>query len=358
MSGGALIAGLLTQSTVFGNMQVAVISSIGQTVLPALVFLVIYKSIRKKETCYNLLKVGYWAFALNVFLGLYTFASGSTMIDVFTKRMSFNFLGPNIYASAVQLFVPISFFYIYNSNTAFKRILYYIAFVIIILSMIFTMSRGGALSLLIGFVLLGIINRQARSPLKKISAIFIITILAVLPYVMKLFSRFFNIFTNSRVTEFSTLIRTSAWKASLDGAIRYPLGIGGNQFPLLWADMGRFPSELVLHSHNLMLGILVEYGFISFISFLVFIGIIIKKLYNAALNLEVKKEKLFSATLLVSIITYIIMGTVSEGPRCHLRQNGDMFNHGIIFFYIFLAVGLKFVNLVKNEENSSVDSSA
>ncbi len=238
------------------------------------------------------------------------------------------------------------------------KILYYSFFFIILSSLLMTLSRGGTLAAISGFILLAIFNKDLRKPLKKVIIVMLLILMSLSTAMYNLFMRFQGLLTSSRIMEFSTLIRTSAWKASLDGILRYPFGIGGNQFPLLWADMGRFPSQTVLHSHQFLLGIAVEYGLLSLFGFLIMSSIIMHKLIIIIKGNFSKASKRLSSTLLVSIIAYLIMGIISEGPRCHLRETGDMFNDGLIFFYMFLAIAFKYANLVKENEKENLYNSS
>lgn len=348
---GSLMSAMLTETTVGGNATEAFVSSFGQAIIPGLLFVLIFHSIRTKNQIIQILKIWYIAFFINILIGGYAFLTNIEAIQLFLKRMPFNFNGPNVYAAVVQIFIPLGVFMIYEQKTRMKKLLYYMLFFIILASLIMTLSRGGAIAAVFSLLFMAIIRSHLRKPMKRIGIAIFIMGMMISTAVYNLIMRFASLFATSRITEFSSLIRTSAWKASLEGIARYPMGIGGNQFPLLWADIGRFPSQLVLHSHNFILGIAVEYGLMTLIGFLLLISTIIYQLFRKIWKKENHINKRLSIVFITSIISYIIMGVVSEGPRCHLRQNGEMFNDGLIFFFIILAIAMRFLSLMKNEED-------
>lgn len=355
---GSIISALLSEPLVNGDASITMISSFGQMIIPGIIMILIYHSISTEKQVYTLMKVFYLALILNIFIGAFTFLTNITAAQLFFKRMPFNFNGPNIYSSVVQLFIPLGIFFIFEAKQKRMKIIYYSFFFIIMSSLLMTLSRGGTFAVIAGFVLLAVFNKDLRKPLKKVVIVMLLILISLSTAMYNLFMRFQGLLTSSRIMEFSTLIRTSAWKASLEGIIRYPFGIGGNQFPLLWADMGRFPSQKVLHSHQFLLGIAIEYGLLSLFGFLIMSSIILHKLINIIKGNFTKSAKRLSSTLLVSIIAYLIMGIISEGPRCHLRETGDMFNDGLIFFYMFLAIAFKYANLVQENEKENLSNSS
>ncbi len=355
---GSIISALLSESLVNGDTSITMISSFGQMIIPGIMMILIYHSISSEKQVYMLIRVFYLAFILNIFIGSFTFLTNITGAQLFFKRMPFNFNGPNIYSSVIQLFIPLGIYFIFEAKQKKMKIIYYSFFFIIMSSLLMTLSRGGTIAAISGFFLLAAFNHDLRKPLKKVFIVMLLILMSLSTAMYNLFMRFQELLTSSRIMEFSTLIRTSAWKASLDGILRYPFGIGGNQFPLLWADMGRFPSQRVLHSHQFLLGIAVEYGLLSLFGFLIMSSIILRKLIRIIKGNFTKVSKRLSSTLLVSIIAYLIMGIISEGPRCHLRDTGDMFNDGLIFFYMFLAIAFKYANLVQENEKENLSNSS
>jgi len=207
-----------------------------------------------------------------------------------------------------------------------------------------TISRGGLLSLLLIYILFFILVKDFR---KNVATLFYISGgIGALTFglLFNVISRFFNIFTRAKVTEFSTLIRVNAWKLSLEQIPKNPLGIGGNQFPKLWRNFGAFPEQIVLHSHNLMLGLTLEYGIIAIIGFLYLNGYLLYSLFTLFQRSSGTVKKL-SISFFISILSFFFMGTISEGPRAHLNNERFLTNDPLIIYYIFLGIVYSFLKV-------------
>ncbi len=348
----SIVSAMLSSYLVLGDTLIPYFSTIGQTIIPGILMILIYHSIDTRNQIMQLLKVLYIAFILNIFIGSIAFFSNISAVELFLKRMAFNFYGPNIYAAVVQLFIPLGLLFIIESNGK-ERTLYYLLFFLTFISLILTLSRGGIIAAIIGLIAIYFIHNDYKLPLKRISIVLSIFLIGISGAVYNLIMRFSGIMTRSRITEFSTLIRTAAWETAIKAIIRYPLGIGGNQFPYVWSDMGRFPSQTVLHPHNFMLGMALEYGIITAAAFIIMAAVIMQKLYIIAKKNITNINRRLASVLFVSIGTYLIMGIVSEGPRCHLRQNGELYNDGLVFLFLFLGIAVRLIIIVKNEQKKN-----
>lgn len=352
----SIVSGLLSPFNYASDSFIPLISVLGQTIVPGLIMILIYHSVTERKQIFELLNILYLSFILNIIIGSIAFFQNITAVELFLKRMAFNFYGPNIYASVAQLFIPLGIYFIAR-NRGKVRIFYYVCFFILFVSLILTLSRGGIIACFIGIGAIAFLNKQLRLPLKRIAALLSLFLLSISGAIYNLFMRFSGILTRSRVTEFSTLIRTAAWESAWNGIIKYPLGIGGNRFPYLWSDIGRYPSQTVLHPHSFMLGMTLEYGIITAAAFIIFTVIILKQLFLLTRKGVSRVSKALATTLIASIGSYIIMGIVSEGPRCHLRQSGELFNDGLIFLYIILGIAMRFI-VIENEKKKNTHHSS
>lgn len=345
-----IISSLITKSVVGGDTTISFLSFIFAFPLPFSFFFIYSNSFNNLSELKTILILFIFSIFLNSITGLLNILTRFNLVEIFINRASFNFIGPNVYAATVLIFVPISFFF-FNVEKKLKKFILFIIFLSINLSILMTISRGGLLSLFLIYILSFILIKDYR---KNISILFNITLaLALFAFglLFNLISRFFTIFTRSRVTEFSTLIRVNAWKLSLSQIPHNLLGIGGNQFPHLWRNYGAFPEQLVLHSHNLILGLTIEYGILAILGFLLFNGLIIFKLYQVSKKVSGDIKNL-SVSFLISLISFFFMGTISEGPRAHLNNDGFLTNDPLIIYYILLGIIYSFLKIVNYEEKN------
>lgn len=343
---GGLVSSLITPFSVSGSFRIAFISYIGQIVIPTLIFIVVFLTIKSLNELKSVLNIFFLSFIVNVFVGLFTFISSFSLVDVLFSRLSFNFLGANNFGAVAQLFIPLGFYFSSVQKTKSKSAIYFIFTIFIIISVFLTVGRGAILSMSLSVILLYMFSSDFRPDIRKIFFFSAVALLSSANLIMNAITRFQNIFTRTRITEFSTLIRVGAWDATIRSIPSHLLGIGGNQFPLLWRNVGRFPEQMVLHSHNFILGFTIEYGIISTLGFIIVILIILSPLIAPSTNIKLSS---LSKALFVSVFSFIFSGTVSEGPRCHLSQSNHIFNDGLVYFFIFIALVYKFIRLKSDD---------
>ncbi len=347
---GGIVSSLITKTAVGGDTTVSFLSFIFAFPIPFSFFFIYSNSINNLSELKTILVLFVFSIFLNSITGLLNIITRFNLVEIFVNRASFNFIGPNVYAATVLIFVPISFF-LFNIEKKLKKFILFIIFLVINLSILMTISRGGLLSLFLIYILFFILIKDYR---KNISILFNITLVVALfafGLLFNVISRFFTIFTRTKVTEFSTLIRVNAWKLSISQIPHNLLGIGGNQFPHLWRNYGAFPDQLVLHSHNLILGLTIEYGILAILGFLLFNGLIILKLYQVSKKVSGDIKNL-SLSFFISLISFFFMGSISEGPRAHLSNEGFLTNDPLVVYYILLGIIYSFLKILNYEEKN------
>lgn len=348
---GGIVSSLLTETVVGGEKVVSFFSAIFAFLIPFFLFFIFSNTFKTLEEIKKILIFFILSFFLNTISGFLNILTKFDPVELFLNRASFNFIGPNVYAATSLIFIPLTFYFL-NEEKGNKKFLFFLFFIFINLSLLMTISRGGLLSLLLIYILFFILVKDFR---KNVATLFYISGgIGALTFglLFNVISRFFNIFTRAKVTEFSTLIRVNAWKLSLEQIPKNPLGIGGNQFPKLWRNFGAFPEQIVLHSHNLMLGLTLEYGIIAIIGFLYLNGYLLYSLFTLFQRSSGTVKKL-SISFFISILSFFFMGTISEGPRAHLNNERFLTNDPLIIYYIFLGIVYSFLKVVKNEKENS-----
>lgn len=349
MLAGGIISTLLAPSIMNGNMLVAAYSFLGQIIIPLLLFLFVYLiiDIQYIEIIYSFL---FFGFVLNAFIGLGTFFASFRLSDLLLTRLAYNFVGPNTYAAVAMLFIPAGILLTMKQEKPLLKLFYLCLSLILMGSVFSTISRGGILSLFFTLVIMFILEKKARKEIGKVIGVFFVMLVIATPFIINVFLRFQGILSRSRIAEISTLTRLSAWDASIKAIFMYPFGIGGNQFPVLYSAIGRFPDIPVLHSHHMFLGTAVEYGIIALLGLLVFLGIIFFRSFSTIRKVSSDTYKNLTSAITSGVAGFVFMSIVSEGPRCHLNNKGNMYNDGLVFFFILLALLYKLTLLKDNAE--------
>ncbi|MEO0237208.1 MAG: O-antigen ligase family protein [candidate division WOR-3 bacterium] len=351
-----IVSSLITETAVGGDKFVSFFSTIFAFLIPFFIFFIFSNAFNTINDIKTVLLFFIFSFFLNTISGFLNIVTKFDLVELFLNRASFNFIGPNVYAATALIFVPVTFYFL-SEEKGIKKFLFFIFFIFINLSILMTISRGGLLSLVLIYFLFFFMVKDFR---KNVAILFYISSgIGALTFglLFNVISRFFNIFTRAKVTEFSTLIRVNAWQLSLHQIPHHPFGIGGNQFPKLWRNLGAFPEQLVLHSHNLILGLTLEYGIIATVGFVFLNGYLLYNLYKISKKFS-GTIKNISISFFISILSFFFMGTISEGPRAHLNNERFLTNDPLIIYYMFLGIVYSFLKVVSNEKKDTIDSTS
>lgn len=351
MSAGGFCAAILTNSLIGGNTKIAMISIFGQIIIPTLIFALVFFTVKPVEHIRRIYSALFIGMVLNALIGIGTFFSSMNFMDLLTARLPFNFVGPNTYAAIAVMFIPAGILMAGEATSKLLKIVYIAMTLVLVGSVFLTISRGGALSLLLTLILLFVFSRKFRPSVGAVFIIILIMLIIASPFLINVISRFENMFSRTKIAEMSTLIRLSAWQASLRSLIQYPLGIGGNQFPIVYSSLGRFPDSPVLHSHHIFLGMAVEYGIPALIGFIAIIFIIFQNAFSRIRSsAEGGRLHSLTAAIMCGLFGSVFMSIISEGPRCHLNNKEQMFNDALIFMYIVMALLFRLSQKENNEK--------
>jgi probable O-glycosylation ligase (exosortase A-associated) len=180
------------------------------------------------------------------------------------------FLGDgNDFSLSLCITIPLCLFLFNNTDTVVKKILYLLFFVLLILAVIGTSSRGGSLSLVSMLVYFGY---KSKSKLKYILFSTSIIVLVFVYAPPTYFNRLENV---NNWQEASAQGRINAWKAAIEMAGDYPLlGVGAGLFPIKYeSDYQRgkiYKQKKTAHSmYFLALGELGIPGMFFVLSFVI-----------------------------------------------------------------------------------------
>ncbi len=171
------------------------------------------------------------------------------------------FLGDgNDFALAMNMVIPIAFFLIWSEKSLRLRLVSAVSMVVLSVSVLFSLSRGGTITLLATGVML-----LFRSPKKRYSLLLIgamaVALLTMAP--PRYFDRMRTMWTFSE--DASAQGRLSAWEASIRMAGDQPLvGVGPGNFHVMYGLFYR-PADSMAHywlaAHSLYFQILGELGY-------------------------------------------------------------------------------------------------
>ncbi len=194
-------------------------------------------------------------------------------------------------------------FTLYERNKKIRNSLFLIL-LLSVLSLIFTLSRSGYLSLFLALILYNFLYLIKRKRVKSlfIYPLFIFLLLIIILFLIKIFLpsiylRILSIFWGKR--DISIWARTLFWEKCIKIFLEKPLtGIGIGQFAF------QKISHIHLHAHNVFFNILAELGLPGLLLFLIIIYKIFEFLIKLYLKIE-SREIYLIIGLLVGWITII-----------------------------------------------------
>jgi hypothetical protein len=226
---------------------------------------------------------------------------------------------------------PLIFGIIINSKLSFfGRNYLRIAFLVIILALLFTLARSAIAGSVIGIVMI-IYLSKIRFKFLKIALISIIFIFIL--FSITVFERRFSV-------DESTLQRIPMALAGLKIGLNHPLGVGRGhieKYAEEFSELKQFVGgEMITSTHNQFLSTFSYYGIVGLILLLLFYRYIFKNLFYLRKNLDDDFLKGLCIGLIGSFVSYIINSLFhNAGPFV-----GDVFNWyiiGLVFVLIKLS---------------------
>jgi putative inorganic carbon (hco3(-)) transporter len=240
------------------------------------------------------------------------------------------FLGDgNDFAWSACIAIPFALFLAYNGHNKFVKVTFYGIFVLLILAVIGTQSRGASLALGVGMVYLVMKSRRKALALVAVGVLFAMALLfAPDAY----FERMGSI--KDFETEGSAQGRILAWKTATNMALDHPLtGVGAGHFGVMFGFKYK-PAYYIgpyLNAHSIYFVMLGEFGFPGILTLL---GLIVG---NVVRNERVIRRLRVSAALREApgISLIVAMQTALLGYAV-----GGMFLSGVFYPHLFVLAGL------------------
>ncbi|TCK93461.1 O-antigen ligase-like membrane protein [Natranaerovirga hydrolytica] len=242
------------------------------------------------------------------------------------SRVYATFENPNIFALFLLFVLPITLSLFYTSKKIESKIIFGTSWLLMVMALVFTFSRGGYLAFSIGLLLFIILTNP-----KNIIGLTIIGVLSIplLPPVI-----WERILTIGSATDSSNYYRLVLWNGAFDMIQDYwhlGTGLGYASFrevvPRYFSEMSPY------HLHNTFLQFFVETGVLGITLLILLILMIIKITLKVIGNEKDNYVKNTTAALLAAFVSIFIHGMFE-----HL-----LFNPKIIV-YFWILIGLILIN--------------
>lgn len=211
------------------------------------------------------------------------------------------FGNPNIFAEYLVMMTPLTVGLFWSTNRDSVRIFYFSLFVIQVIALFMTMSRGGWIGLAFSaLVFLFFIRKRLllfAVPMGVLS-------LFLLP--ASFLSRFLTIFN---LSDSSTSYRFKIWEITGE-VIRdnFLVGVGLGHLPFKYTFEKYIRTMPIYHAHNSFIEIFAELGLVGFILFLLFVLSIFLMLWKYPLKSSDSYNKIMGAALIASFSGMMIHG--------------------------------------------------
>ncbi len=327
-----------TSNNVSGSIRDLVIhlASIG------FVFTVV-NSIRTKQELNIVLTIFVFTASLVALYGLYQYVAGVSIDDAWVdvannpdlKTRVFSVFGnPNILAEYLIMCIPISLSLLWYSKKMIKKLIFLATTILLVVTLIFTFSRGGWLGFAFGaFVFVVLVEKRL---------LFMFIPAGIVSLFLMPSSIIHRIMTIGNLRDSSNAYRIKVWKITLD-IIRdnWISGVGFGYIPFRETYVKYIRTMNVYHAHNMYLETLAEMGIGGFIVLILLLAVLFKCSFKN-LKSQDKYLRIITGGLLASLCSILFHGLV---------ENVLYLPRIIITFWMLISFILVAINLSDISDN-------
>ena len=262
----------------------------------------------------------------------------TTMFSDISVRITSTFDNPNVYATYLLMAIPFSLAYMIAKGNHSKTP-YVAGFVLLLVCMVETWSRGAWLGLLVSLVLFFLVYTRRSVPyLMLVGAAFPLTSLLLPDSVI---SRFLSI---GSASDSSATYRISAWRG-VGRMLRENwfggIGVGETAFSVVYPAFSYAGIQAIRHTHNLYLQILSETGFVGLATFLLVVILFVQNCFEYLYKMRKGTDNGIVVAGLASVTAVLIMGLTD-----YVWYNYRVF----LMFWLVIAIVNAYIR-VGNEES-------
>lgn len=286
-------------------------------IMPLILFMLSYSMVRTEKDVQHLLVVmniigailgafalyNWWQFYTG-FVELQSGFAAKDMIQTVTGRS-------NTVAGVSVLLMPTSIFLL-SRNRLELRILGIVSLALLVLSVVFAMSRAAIISAMVGVVLWLLIqcSRRYFPTFKRVLAL-IILMAFIMSIVCYLFPKDFQQhlvekFTSALIDpkgDSSSNSRLERWQIILTHIPQAPLGIGVGNYVYLLSDSN---ISIGGSAHNLYLETLNEVGLVGFFALLGLLFVLGRYMFRLLKTSATEEQRLLSSSLIMAYAIYLV----------------------------------------------------
>jgi teichuronic acid biosynthesis protein TuaE len=308
------------------------------------------------------LKILFWLFIFIFIallpLGIWETYTGnhlenSKMFEADNIRSAFSptavFFNPNDYAAYIVLTLPMLLVWLRYTHAIIGRILLIVATILGLWLLLMTFARSCYIAFLMGFSFWLIFFL----PLKKTFKISILMLILLIGFISVFPSEFEHFFKTAEDQMSSLALLASDGQDDSSGAIRLNLikngaffaiqslgfGVGAGNSEYYIANHAIYPVGGITKMHNWWMEILVNYGVIIFVGYVVLYLSILLKLWSLHKRAEDVTEKIICESLLVSWVSFF-MASISSSSFITFSPQ-----------WIYLGFTIAFLNYAKIKNN-------
>lgn len=212
----------------------------------------------------------------------------------------------NQMAAYLSFLIPFSFLN-FLTKGGIPKILYGLSSTFLIIELLFTYSRAGWLSLLVGFIIVFTLKKDIfikSNLIKRLSVTVGLVLIISAVLLSPVRTRLISIVDPQTSSSTPALLRSEAAKSAAIMISQYPLvGVGPGTFGQAFVSYQQLPWLFAYDTHNHYLQIAAESGLITAVLFMLFIGSLIR---DALTRLSKKTDlpsNIITMTLTISLLT-------------------------------------------------------
>jgi len=304
-----------------------------------------FKNLKDFKQLYNILlfvllvmiSLGFW----NCFTGHHLAEYWNSVVPGWARFVPVAvFSGQNDYAVYLSLNIPFVLVFIRYRRNIIEKSLGIMMLISALYLLVLTLSRGNYIAFIIEIGFWFFFLMKLKTKYKML----ILVILLILIFYIAFFEYFQNVF-GIIVAQLKTIIfikgapiniRINLIKNSfvfLAKSMGFGVGTGNAEYYM--KNFAIYDTHGIPYIHNWWIHVLVEYGILIFIGYIVFYLTLLFNLYKLYFTLTVTSEKMICEALLMGLVSLSIVG-FNESPNMFLR-----------IWWIYLGFALSFLNYCK-----------